>query len=683
MLRMTTACCLLLQLACLAAAPGAVPMEITPVAPGVWRCRFGQPEALTPTHFRSAPIAAEALAAMPAVDKPPLAAAELHVAVSARGCSLRLPLGTDEGIYGLGLNTRWFEKSGRRQMLIPSDGPEDPAGPSHAPVPFYVSTAGYGVYVDTARFATFNVGNVAPVEDAASGAGAMADNTADLYRARGLAVRHMLVEAPAAQGVDVYLFAGPALLDAVRRYVLFAGGGAVPPLWGLGMVYRGKSDFGAADGLSLARKLREQHIPCDVFGLEPGWQTKAYSCSFVWDKGRFPDPDAYLRQLRELGFHVSVWQHAFTHPDSPIHEALRPMSGDYRVWGGLVPDFALPEARRIFSEHHQQVLFGKGVDAVKLDECDYQPFGPEPWSFPTASRFPSGLDGEQMHSLFGLLYQQTLLEPLTAANRRTWGLVRQSGALAAPLPYVVYSDSYDHRCYVRGLANQGFGGLLWVPEVREASSLEDLYRRVQTVIFSPLAQIDPWYMKLPPWQQINAEKSNRGEVMPEAPEATVIVRRLLELRMSLVPYLYAAFNEYRLHGTPPIRALIMDWPGDPAARGIDDQFMCGPSLLVAPLFAGQASRQVYLPRGRWCDFWTNEILAGGRSVAVRKPLDQMPLYVREGAILPLARPVEHIAADTVFELEARVYGTPTGPYVLYEDDGLTNDYLRGQQCTVI
>jgi len=138
-------------------------------------------------------------------------------------------------------------------------------------------------------------------------------------------------------------------------------------------------------------------------------------------------------------------------------------------------------------DQQEKSLFSLGVlGGVKLDECDNQPWQPTPWSFPEAGRFPSGLDGEQMHSLLGVLYQQTMLEPFASRNLRTWGLVRNSQALAAPLPYTIYSDTYDPVCYVRGLANEGFSGLLWVPEVRDADSVEELYRRVESVIFSKL-----------------------------------------------------------------------------------------------------------------------------------------------------------------------------------------------------
>jgi alpha-D-xyloside xylohydrolase len=301
------------------------------------------------------------------------------------------------------------------------------------------------------------------------------------------------------------------------------------------------------------------------------------------------------------------------------------------------------------------------------------------WSFPEASVFPSGLDGEQMHSLFGLLYQQTMLEPFRRHDLRTWGFVRNSQALAAPLPYVIYSDSYDHRCFVRGLVNQGFSGLLWVPEVRHADTVEDLYRRLETVVFSPQALINCWYMKNPPWQQIDREKNNRGELMPNHEEVTAAVRKILELRMAFVPYLYSAFNEYHLNGTPPIRALILDWPNDPKVRNIDDQYMFGSSVMVAPMFSGQDKRQIYLPQGEWYDFWTRQKYAGCQTINATNDQQQIPLFIKGGSLIPLAEPVEHIGTDTCFKITISPFGSKPADFVLYEDDGVSDAFEDGQQ----
>ena len=265
--------------------------------------------------------------------------------------------------------------------------------------------------------------------------------------------------------------------------------------------------------LALGKDLQQRSLPCDVLGLEPGWQTHAYSCSFAWDPQRFPHPAQFLKDAGSQGFKVNLWEHAFTHPTSPLFESLVPHAGDTAVWEGLVPDFAGAPARQIFGDYHGHNLIDAGVSGFKLDECDNSDFTGG-WSFPEMSRFPSGLDGEQMHSIFGLRYQHTLLTQFQQRRQPTYSLVRSSGALAAPYPFALYSDLYDHRQFVRGIVNSGFSGLLWCPEIRDATSEEDLIRRLQTGVFSALAMVNAWYIQRPPWQQIDRDRNNRGELAP-------------------------------------------------------------------------------------------------------------------------------------------------------------------------
>ncbi len=661
--------------------------QVQQVAPGIWRLHFGNPERFTPTSFRSAEMDKAGLEKMSSSQGLPLDAAKISFAVSDRGCSLQWPMTSRESIYGFGLHTELFDltqskngQTGRRVVLKPTDAPENDLGESHAPAPFYVSSQGYGVFVDTARFVSFYTGNINPARDPAETSGGNAQtNTTELYRAQTQRVKTMLVDVPAAKGVDVYVFSGPTMLEAVERYNLFSGGGAMPPLWGLGVHYRGYTKYGAAETLALAARIRAARMPCDVWGVEPGWQTKAYSCSFVWDTNRFPNPNGFLQEMRAMNYKMSFWEHAFTHATSPIYQELKPWSGDYLVWNGLVPDFSIPQARKIFLKQNDSALFSRNVESVKLDECDYQPDSPTPWSFPLATKFPSGMDGEVMHSLFGLLYQQTMWEPYEQNGSRTWGLVRNSHALAGPLPYVIYSDSYDARCYVRGLANAGFSGLLWTPEVRVADSLADFYRRLETVIFSHDALINSWFIPNPPWDQVDRKKNEHNEFMSDRQTVADNVRQLLRLRMSFIPYLYTAFNEYHSTGKPPIRALVLDWPGDAKTRQIDDEFMFGDSVLVAPMFAGETNRTVYLPSGDWFDFWTHSRIGGGKSIEVTNGVEQIPLFVKGGTLLPLAEPVEFIQPDTAFDVTVNVIGEKSADFTLYEDDGVSTAYSHGEQ----
>ncbi len=657
-------------------------LKIEAVATEVWRLRAGQPEAFTPAHFRTAPPRTSMAAHSGTAAHMPFDAADVRFRITGRGTVVDLPLQPGEQIYGFGLNTVLFKMNGRRVTIRTSDNPESIQNDSHAPVPFYVSSAGYGVYVDTARCASFYTGNAAPADrgsDTKTEGTGIATSTEELYRPRKPGSSAMVIDIPSARGVDVYFFAGPTLLDAVRRYNLFSGGGCLPPLWGLGVAYRGFGGFNARESLELARSMRADKMPCDVWGLEPGWQSHAYSCSFTWSPERFPNPDAFIEEMRHDGFHLSLWEHAFVHPSSPLYKPLQPHAGDFLVWNGLVPDFASEETRRLFGDFHDRTLVQKGIDGFKLDECDNQPLSPEPWSFPEGSAFPSGMDGEQMHALIGELYQQTLLGALKKNNVRSYGLVRSSHALAAPLPFVIYSDTYDHRNYVRGICKSGFGGLLWTPEVRDAGSVEELYRRTQTAIFSAQTLINAWYLRHAPWKQIDRDKSNRNEFMANQDEVTAAMRRLLRLRMSLIPYLYSAFADYHFQGTPPFRAMVMDYPDDPATYDIDDQYMVGPSLLVAPLFTGQQKRSVYLPKGDWYDMWTLEKFTGPRKIEVSKGIEEIPVFVKGGTLLPLAKPVDFVGAKTTFDVTVTAFGSPTTPFTLYEDDGVSYDYAQGKQ----
>lgn len=659
----------------------ATTMEL--IAPGIWRLRLGEPEPHTPVGLREIPPALDALRELPAADCP-FRVEDIATQAAPRGFLVEIPMDQTEDVYGLGLQLKSVKQTGKKKTLRMNSDPVVDLGDSHAPVPFYVSTRGYGVLVDTFRYADFYFGTHVrlgtPAPDATP-EGPLATSTDELYKQRALSQRRAVVELPVARGVDLYFFAGPALLDAVRRYVLFSGAGCLPPLWGLGVWYRGSGQFTQDEALALARGLRQSRMPCDVFGLEPGWHGHAYACTFAWHSERFPRPQEFLDAMRQDGFRVNLWEHAFTHADSPLRREMEAQAGDVEVWGGAVPDFLCASARRAFADYHERQLVARGVAGFKLDECDNSDFIGSPWSFPEYSRFPSGLDGEQMHSVFGLQYQRTLYDVFQRRDQRTYGQVRASHALAAPYPFVLYSDLYDHLDFIRGVVNCGFSGLLWSPEVRDSRTTQELERRLWAVVFSPQALINAWYLRNPPWKQIETEKNNRAEFMDGWGQVEARCREILRTRMALLPYLYAAFARYRLEGVPPFRALVMDWPDDPACRDIHDQYMMGDDLLVAPLLAGSRGRKVVLPAGAWYCFWTRARLEGGRTLDIPESEERIPVFVREGALLPLAEPVDFVTQETCFRLSVRIYAPPGGPCrpcTLYEDDGETFAYEKGQ-----
>ncbi len=651
-----------------AAAAGPVPQQILP---GVWKFSFGKPEKITPVTTRHYAPAKRGFDGLPTVSACPV---NVTGEGSRRGFLVSVPLAPNEAPYGLGLQLQSFVQRGSKKRLRVNADPKMDTGDSHAPVPFYVTTRGYGILVDTARYATFYMGGKKTVKTAPAPADTSApftiapDALPAAYRRANIRERsEVLVEVPEAEGVDVYVFGGPSMRQAVQRYNLFSGGGALPPRWGLGMWYRVKADYKQDDVLKLAAEFRESRMPCDVLGLEPGWQTHAYSCTFVWSD-KFPDPQAMISDLGRKGYRVNLWEHAFTHPTSPIHDALVPHSGDYQVWGGVVPDFLDPQATKTFADFHEARHVALGISGYKLDECDNSDFTGN-WSYPEVSRFPSGADGEQMHCLFGQRYQDAIQSVFEKRRQRTYGLVRSSGALAAPYPYVLYSDLYDHKDFIRGLANAGFSGLLWTPELRDGASPEDLIRRLQSVALSPMALINAWYIKNPPWKQVKRAANNNDEFAAGWQEIESKCRKVMELRMRLVPYIHAAFVRYHREGMPPFRALVMDYPEDPRTWAIENQFLVGESLLVAPAFAGESARDVYLPQGDWFDYWTGKRHTGKQQMRIDVPLEQIPIFVKADSLLPLAQPSLHTADAACWRLEVNAYGEKPAAAMLFEDDG--------------
>lgn len=531
---------------------------------------------------------------------------------NSRGCVLTMPLAEDEQIYGAGLQLQMFNLRGHKVVTRVNSDPALPTGDSHAPVPFFVSTKGYGVYVDTARYVEFYFGNSTPLSSPTEedeNDRKVAISTDELYTSTLKNESVIAIQIPAAKGIDIYIIEGDTITDIVAQYNMLSGGGCAIPKWGLSPIYRCYGRYTSDEVINAAKSLKDQDFKVGIIGLEPGWQTHSYSCSFVWDPGRFPEPEKTVSQLKNMGYHVNLWEHAFTHPASPIYKDLLPYSGDYAVWKGCVPDLATKEARKIFADYHKKIV-NMGVDGFKLDECDGSDFKMNHWSFPELAEFPSGLDGEQYHSLFGVLYMQTMLDALGENN--TLSEVRNAGALSASYPFVLYSDLYDHSEFIRGCATSGFSGILWSPEVRDAQTKEEFLRRLQSNVFSVQCLINAWYCEEFPWITHNCAKE---------------VKELLDIREQLIPMLKTAFDKYNNTGIPPVRALVSDYTDDENTYNIDDEYIFCDNLIVAPISVGNTEREVYLPEGKWVNYFTKEPVSAGY---FRVKTEFIPVYEKIG-----------------------------------------------------
>jgi alpha-D-xyloside xylohydrolase len=660
--------------------------QITKVAPGVWKVVYGEPDAIKPGDFKDTPLES-GLAKMGAGESAPELARQIKFTMVAGGATAELSMDPTERVYGFGLQVNTFEQRGMRREIRTNSRTVGNLGFSHAPMPFYISSKGYGVLVNSSRYVNFYMGSQHKLAESVG----LKDNITktaepgstlrDLYNKQYKSSNSVEIQVKGAKGMEILIFEGPTMKNVMERYNLYSGGGAIPPLWGLGFKYRAKNTFTEKEVLPFSQYFRDNHIPCDMFGLEPGWQSAAYSCSYSWSPTKYPTPDSLIKVMTDRHYKLNLWEHAYVHPTSPIFDAIVPYSGDYAVWKGAVPDFALPKTRAIFGDYHNTNFIKKGISAFKLDECDgaYYDEAANEWSYPDIAKFPSGMDGEQMRQLLGPLYQKTILDEYKKENTRTVLEARASYLFAAPYSAVLYTDMYNHTDFVRMIVNSGFSGVNWSPEVRDIRSENDLLRRLQTSLMSAHMNVDCWFLKNLPWYQFNRDKNNKDELLPNAKELEQKVKKLIETRMSLIPYLYAAFADYHYKGMPPFRAVVLDYPEDAAVWKIDDQYMMGESIMCAPFIDGVSTRDVYFPKGTWFDFNSNKKYEGGKKYSITMSMDEIPMFVKEGAILPLAKSVEYITDQTIFDVNCKVYGNADNKTVhLFEDNSYTFNYEQNQ-----
>ncbi len=647
------------------------------VQPGVWKSVIGTPEKYSLLSAAECSASKDGFNRLPQVELPSLAQDVSYQLVDGK-TMLQIPLTKNEHLYGFGLNFQTVQQRGKILNLhVDHYGGKD-NGRTHAPVPFYISSKGYGVLINSARYLTVYAGT--SVRKDSPNAPEAKDRNTDKNWSSRQASDEVAMVVPAS-GVEIYLFAGPTPMDVVRRYNLFCGGGALPPRWGLGFTQRTKRMYTAEDVLAEVDSFAKRGFPLDFIGLEPGWQSKSYPCSFEWDSTRYPNPQSFIKQMDAKSVKVNLWSNPYVSPASEIYKQIYPWSGSHTVWNGLVPDLVSKEGRAIWGNKLEKEHVSIGVSGYKIDEID----GYDYYLWPDVATFPSGVSAEQMRQTYGLLVQRVTYDLYKKQNRRTFGLVRGSNAGGSSLPYVIYDDYYSHPDFITALINSGFSGVLWTPEVRSSKTAEEWIRRFQTVVFSPMAMLNAWSSGTKPWS------------FPEVADA---VKDYALLRMQMMPYWYTAFARYHYDGIPPFRSLNLDFGElnanemanekqntdldtnpylEKMTKEIKDQYMAGDYLMVAPLFAGQQSRKVILPPGDWYDFYTGKYVGSNQIIEVAPGLERIPVYVKDGGIVPMIAPRLHAPSKgEKVDLEIRHYGKSNGSYQLYDDDGETFDYENGQ-----
>ena len=573
-----------------------------------------------------------------------------------------IPKDNSERFYGPGLR---FQKIATNfaalHMRCDHYGNSD-NGRTHVPTPFYVSDKGYGIFIDTPEFVSFYMGGTVrtdaknpPVPQNRGRGEWSADTPGDF------------VEASFEKDALVYVIVGKSMLEVVSKFNLLCGGGPLVPKWGFGFWHRTHIQFGEEDVKNEIKLFKEKNFDLDVIGLEPGWHSNSYPCSYEWDEERFPDPKRFADDLLKEDIRINLWENLFVSEKASIYEDMKPYSGSHMVWNGLVPDFTLPEARKIYAEQHKKTHIDIGISGYKIDECD----GYDNWLFPDHAKFPSGRNAAAVRNTLGILSQKAIYETYKEENRRTYGLVRASAAGSQMMPFCIYNDCYSFEQYLTGLASSSFCGALWVPEVRDANTAEEWVRRFQMCVFSPMLMLNAWANGVKPWQFEEVED---------------IIRDTIKFRKSLLPYIYNAFYLYRTKGIPPFRALCLDYDATASQEmtSLDhtdnpyetisfsdtiDQYMAGSEIMVCPVRPDQKTRKVMLPKGDWYDYYTGEYVGNDETIEIDCPLDKIPLFVKDGAMIP--------TVDDDNNLIVRCYGDRGFGFV-YDDDGETFNCENGE-----
>lgn len=581
--------------------------------------------------------------------------------------ALSAALQPNQQVYGLGEKALGLNLRGHRLTLwnVDPQNYERGADPLYLSIPFCVSLlegSATGLFYDNTHRAVMDLG--ATQEQ---------DQT---YIADGGELRY-------------YFMHGPSLARVLERYTELTGRTPLPPLWALGYQQSRWSYYPDSAVREVARQMREHRIPCDALYLDIHYMD-GYR-SFTWDRRRFPDPAALLSELHALGLRVvtvvdpgikadrqyrvcaeGLEQRMFcTYPDGS------PAGGP--VWAGesYFPDMTAERVRRWWGDQYAALL-DDGVDGFWNDMDEPTVISLSGGTLAGCVRHQwdgHGADHRQSHNVYGLLTARATAQGLhrLRPETRPFVLTRSGWAGVQRFAAAWTGDNlstWDHlRLTLPMVMGKGLSGLAFtgsdVGGFAGDADGELLLRWTQLGAFLPLFRnhASIWSRDQEPWAFGEPYLSH--------------IRSAIELRYGLLPYLYTAMWQCSLTGAPVARPLVWDYPADQCAVGTEDEFLCGDSLLVAPVLEqGAASRSVYLPPGTWYDWWSGDSHGGEQRIEVKAPLERIPLWVRAGAVVPLWPVRQHTGEPAPDKVTLEVFAGQ-GHSLLYEDDGQTMAYVTG------
>lgn len=529
-------------------------------------------------------------------------------------------LAPGEHIYGLGESPTAMNKAGQKLNIFVTD-PQGPEGRDmYKPIPFWFSDRGYGMFMHTSAPVTMDMGN--------SYIGANKIFMAD-------------------EDMDFFIFLGEPK-EILSDYTALTGRPDMPPLWSFGTWMSRISYFTEQEGRDVAAQLRKNRIPADVIHFDTGWFDVDWQCDYEFSPERFADPQKMIRDLRDQGFRISLWQLPYFVPGNRYFRELADKGLAIRNGRGTLPyedavlDFTNPATVSWYQDKIKR-LIGMGVGAIKVD------FGE---AAPIEAVYHNGRSGWYEHNLYPLRYNKAVADATREVSGENiiWARSAWAGSQRYPLHWG--GDAATTNTGMQGTIRAGLslglsGFPFWSHDMGGfvTSTPESLYRRWLPMGFLTSHTRAHGAPPTEPWLYGNKD-------------FTDYFRRCAEMKYSLMPYIYTEASESAANGWPMFRAMLLEFPDDPGVKDIDNQYMFGSQILVAPMMEDGDSRAVYLPGDKpWYDYQNGrEYQPGWRTITPGGPIECV-ILVRDGAAIPHAKVAQHTGLIDWDNIEWRTYGS--------------------------
>ncbi|MCC3653439.1 alpha-xylosidase [Streptomyces sp. S07_1.15] len=547
----------------------------------------------------------------------------------------QLDLRVGTSVYGLGERFGPLVKNGQAVDVWNADGGTS-SEQSYKNVPFYLTDAGYGVFVDHPGRVSFEVGSeaVSRVQFSVEG-----------------------------QELQYYVIYGPTPKEILRKYTALTGRPALPPAWSFGLWLSTSftTDYDEETVTSFVEGMAERGLPLSVFHFDCFWMREFHWCDFEWDSRVFPDPEGMLRRLKERGLRISVWINPYIAQRSPLFaegrdhgHLLRRPDGSVWQWdlwqpGMALVDFTSPEARAWYAGKLKRLL-DMGVDCFKTD------FGER---IPTGVVYADGSDPERMHNYYTQLYNETVFELLRRERGEGDAVVFARSATVGGQRFPVHwggdcESTYESMAEsLRGGLSLGLSGFgYWSHDIGGFEGTPDPALFKRWIAFGMLSS----------HSRLHGSSSYRVPWLFDE-EAVDVLRVFTRLKLRLMPYLAEAARQAHTEGIPMMRAMALEFPDDPACAHLERQYMLGPDLLVAPVFSDGGEVAYYVPEGTWTHLLSGDRVTGPRWVRETHGFLSAPVLVRPGAVLPLGAVDDRPDYDWADGVTLRAYGLADGAEV--------------------